>query len=47
MCRNVFEYLPDVQTTLAEFRRAFEPGGRLLLIDSDWGFVGRRAFGKC
>lgn len=35
----VLEYVPDVQTTLAEFQRVLEPGGRLLLIDSDWGFV--------
>ena len=39
LCKNVLEYVPDVQTTLAEFHRVLEPGGRLLLIDSDWGFV--------
>ena len=39
LCKNVLEYVPDVQATLAEFRRALEPGGRVLLLDSDWGFV--------
>jgi len=39
LCKNVLEYVPEVQATLAEFRRVLEPGGRLLLIDSDWGFV--------
>ena len=39
LCKNVLEYVPDVQATLAEFRRVLEPGGRLLLIDSDWAFV--------
>ena len=39
LCKNVLEYVPDVRATLAEFRRVLQPGGRLLLIDSDWGFV--------
>ena len=39
LCKNVLEYVPDVQATLSEFRRVLEPGGRLLLIDSDWNFV--------
>ena len=39
LCKNVLEYVPDLATTLAEFRRVIEPGGRLLAIDSDWGFV--------
>ena len=39
LCKNVLEYVPDVPATLAEFRRVLEPGGRLLLIDSDWRFV--------
>ena len=45
LCKNVLEYVPDVQTTLAEFRRVLEPGGRLLLIDSDWGFVAVEPWG--
>lgn len=39
LCKNVLEYVPDLSATLAEFRRVLEPGGRLLAIDSDWGFV--------
>lgn len=39
LCKNVLEYVPDVRATLAEFRRVLEPGGLLLIIDSDWGFV--------
>ncbi|MDE0662101.1 MAG: methyltransferase domain-containing protein [Gammaproteobacteria bacterium] len=46
LCKNVLEYVPDVQTTLAEFRRVLEPGGRLLLIDSDWGFVVVEPWGR-
>ena len=39
LCKNVLEYVPDVGATLAEFQRVLEPGGRILAIDSDWGFV--------
>ena len=39
LCKNVLEYVPDVNATLAEFQRVLRPGGRLLAIDSDWGFV--------
>ena len=46
LCKNVLEYVPDVQTTLAEFRRVLEPGGRLLLIDSDWGFIAVEPWGR-
>ena len=46
LCKNVLEYVPDVRATLAEFRRVLEPGGRLLLIDSDWGFVVVEPWGR-
>ena len=46
LCKNVLEYVPDVRTTLAEFHRVLEPGGRLLLIDSDWGFVAVEPWGR-
>ena len=46
LCKNVLEYVPDVRVTLAEFRRVLEPGGRLLLIDSDWGFVVVEPWGR-
>ncbi len=38
-CKNVLEYVPDVQVTLKEQFNMLKPGGRLQLIDSDWGFV--------
>ncbi len=38
-CKNVLEYVPDMDQTLASFHDALSPGGRALLIDSDWRFV--------
>jgi len=39
ICKNVLEYVPDVAASLAEVARVLKPGGRVLVIDSDWGFV--------
>ena len=39
LCKNVLEYVSNVSTTLKEIRRVLEPGGRVLVIDSDWRFV--------
>lgn len=39
LCKNVLEYVPSVSSSLKEFRRLLEPGGRVLVIDSDWRFV--------
>jgi ubiquinone/menaquinone biosynthesis C-methylase UbiE len=39
VCKNVLEYVPDVDATLAELHRVLKPGGRLHAIDSDWEFV--------
>ncbi|MCY4095504.1 MAG: methyltransferase domain-containing protein [Gammaproteobacteria bacterium] len=39
LCKNVLEYVPSVTSTLTEFRRLLAPGGRVLVIDSDWQFV--------
>ena len=46
LCKNVLEYVPDVRAALAEFRRVLEPGGHVLLIDSDWGFVVVEPWGR-
>lgn len=39
ICKNVLEYVPDVNRTLSELDRVLAPGGRIHIIDSDWGFV--------
>lgn len=46
LAKNVLEYVPDVGSTLKEIRRVLEPGGRLLALDSDWGFVVVEPWGK-
>ena len=39
ICKNVLEYVPDLQGTLAEVHRVLKPGGQIYVMDSDWGFV--------
>jgi len=39
ICKNVLEYVPDLNATLGEVYRVTSPGGRAHVIDSDWGFV--------
>ena len=39
VCKNVMEYVPDIDATLREFRRVVKPGGMAHIIDSDWGML--------
>ena len=36
---QVYEYVPDVAAAAAELRRVLAPGGRAVVVDTDWGTV--------
>ena len=46
LAKNVLEYVPDVIATLDEMYRVLSPGGRIHVLDSDWGFVMVEPWGK-
>jgi SAM-dependent methyltransferase len=39
LAKNVLAYVPDALATLTEIRRVLRPGGVVLAVDSDFGFV--------
>ena len=39
VCTQVLEYVDDVGGALAEARRVLRPGGRLLVLDTDWDSI--------
>ena len=44
--KNVLEYVPDLEGTVARLHSILSDGGRIVVIDSDWGFVLVEPWGK-
>ncbi|MFC1664874.1 methyltransferase domain-containing protein, partial [Pseudomonadota bacterium] len=39
VCTQVYEYVDDLGSALAELARVIKPGGRALVLDTDWGSI--------
>jgi SAM-dependent methyltransferase len=44
--KNVLEYVPDLEGTIARLQATLDDAGRIVVIDSDWGFVLVEPWGK-